>query len=260
LDLTTPCNSLALSANLYILNCDGMDFQYVVALEKQTGKVVWKTPRTAKYPPDHHDYRKAYSTPQIISVQSKDQLISIGAYQVAAYEPLTGREMWSCDIDGFSNIPKPLYGNGYIYACTGFTTPKLVAIKADGQGDVTATNVVWSVRRNVPTKPSLLLNGELLYMLHDSGTFTCLDAKTGEEKWAQKLGNNGGGYSASPLLADGRIYTFSEKGLSMVIQPGTSFQPLATNRLENGFISTPAVSGHSIIARTKTDLYRIEKR
>ena len=252
-------SSPIIHGGLFILCCDGTDVQYMVALDKNTGHTVWKTKRSAAavLESKRPDLRKAFCTPQVINVGGHEQLISAGAFRAYAYEPKTGREIWFCDIAGFSNVPRPVFGHGLVYIGTGFMKPELWAIRTDGKGDVTQTHVAWKVSKMASLKPSLLLAGGALYMLHDgSGTLTCLNARSGEPVWQEKLG---GSFSASPVFADGRIYFFNEKGQTTVIKPGGTFQTLATNQLDAGCMATPAVSGRALIVRTKSHLYRIEK-
>ena len=248
-------SSPLLYQNLFILNCDGMDVRYVAALDKQTGRIVWQTNRSKviTQPPDHN---KAYSIPALLNIGGQDQLISVGAHRVSAYEPLTGRELWWCDLPGFSNVPRPICGHGLVYIGTGYDTAELWAIRTGGTGDVTSTHVAWTHTKNAAFKPSLLLVGDELYMLSDSGMLTCLDARTGVERWRERLG---GQYSASPVYADGRIYCFSQEGKTTVFKPGPAYAAVATNQLAAGFMASPAVAGHALYLRTKSHLYRIEK-
>jgi len=254
-DKNGPGSSPIIYKDLFILNCDGTEARYVAAVNKLTGKVAWKTDRSNVIN-KAGEFKKAYHTPLIISVHGRDQLISMGAYRVSAYEPLTGKEIWWVDIPGFSNVPRPVFGHGMVYISTGFMKPELWAIRADGYGDVTKTHVAWKVIKQVPAKPSPLLIGEQFYMFSDNGIATCLDAKTGKEIWSERIG---GDYSASPVFADGRIYLFSEQGKTLVIKPDTKLNLLATATLENGFMSSPAISGKAFFLRTKKHLYRIEE-
>jgi len=182
-------------------------------------------------------------------------LISPGAHRAIAYEPLTGEELWSVRYGkGYSNVPRPLYGHGLVYLCTGFDQADLLAVKPDGRGDVTATHVVWSSKRGIPLTPSPVLVGEQLYFVSDNGVATSLNAKTGEEIWRKRLGGN---FSASPLYADGRLYFLSEECVTTVIAPGPAFEAIATNRLEGRCLASPAVSGKAIYLRTGTELLRM---
>jgi outer membrane protein assembly factor BamB len=238
--------------DLLIINCDGNgDEAYVVALDKNTGKIRWKTSR-------RQPWDQAYSTPLVIRVRDQDQVISIGAYRAAAYDPQTGKEIWRVSYgDGFSNVPRPVYGRGLVYIATGFQEPLLLAVRPDGTGDVTRTNVAWIVQRGAPLTPSPLLVGDELYFVSDIGIATCLDAATGKAHWQMRLGGN---YSASPVFADGRIYFLSEEGVATVLAPGKEFRKLASNSLDGSTLGSIAVSAQSIFIRTDTYLYRISDR
>jgi outer membrane protein assembly factor BamB len=234
--------------DLLILSCDGSDEAFVVALDKATGKVRWKTRR-------RQPWDQAYSTPLVIRVGNQDQVVSVGAYRSAAYDVQNGKEIWRVSYaDGFSNVPRPVYGHGLVYIATGFQQPSLLAVRVDGTGDVTRTHVAWTLRRSAPLTPSPLLVGDELYVVSDGGIATCLDARSGEIRWQQRLN---GSYSASPVFADGRIYFLSEEGVSTVIAPGGEFRRLATNSLDGATLASMAVSDGSIFIRTDTHLYRI---
>jgi outer membrane protein assembly factor BamB len=245
--------SPALYGDLLIVSCDGSDDAFVAALDKRTGKVRWRANR-------RQPFDQAYSTPLVIRVGERDEIVSVGAYRAAAYDPQNGKEIWRVSYaDGFSNVPRPVYGHGLVYVATGFQQPSLLAVRADGTGDVTKTHIAWTLRRAAPLTPSPLLVGDELYVVNDGGIATCLDAKTGEPRWIQRLG--GGDYSASPVLADGRIYFLSEGGVATVIAPGKEFRRLATNMLDGDTLASMAVSSGSIFIRTDSHLYRIaEKR
>ncbi|HEV3215572.1 MAG TPA: PQQ-binding-like beta-propeller repeat protein [Vicinamibacterales bacterium] len=240
--------SPVLYGDLLIINCDGSDTAFVVALDKRTGKVRWKTER-------RQPWDQAYSTPLVIQVGDRDEVVSVGAYRAAAYDPQSGKEVWRVSYrDGFSNVPRPVYGHGLVYIATGFQEPSLLAVRADGAGDVTKSHVVWTLRRAAPLTPSPLLVGDELYVVSDIGIASCLDATTGEVHWLQRLGGN---YSASPIFADGRIYFLSEEGMAIVIAPGKEFRRLAMNQLDGAALASIAVSGGSIFIRTDSHLYRI---
>jgi outer membrane protein assembly factor BamB len=234
--------------DLLIFNCDGWDAAFVVALDTRTGKVRWKTNR--RYPAD-----QAYTTPLVIRVGDRDQVVSVGAYRTAAYDPRSGREIWRVGYrDGFSNVPRPVYGDGLVYIATGFQQPSLIAVRADGMGDVTKTHLTWTQQRGAPLTPSPLLVGDELFTVSDIGVAAALDAKTGVPRWQQRLGGN---YSASPVFADGRIYFLSEEGLTTVIAPGAEFRVLAKSQLDGTTLASMAVSGGSMFIRSDRYLYRI---
>jgi outer membrane protein assembly factor BamB len=235
-------------ADLLIVSCDGSDAAFVVAFDKRTGKVRWRTWR-------RQPWDQAYSTPLVIRVGDRDQLVSVGAYRAAAYDPSTGKEIWRVSYaDGFSNVPRPVFGHGLVYIATGFQEPSLLAVRVDGSGDVTKTHIAWTLRRGAPLTPSPLLVGDELYVVNDGGIATCLDAKTGETHWVQRLG---GSYSASPVFADGRIYFLSEEGMARVIAPGREFRVLATSKIDGDTLGSMAIANGSIFIRTDSYLYRI---
>jgi outer membrane protein assembly factor BamB len=241
-----PGGSPVIYDDLLIVSCDGQTEQYVAALDKLTGKLKWKKPRTGA---------QAYTTPLIVRLPAGDQVISPGAFRAIAYEPRTGKEMWQVKYgEGFSNVPRPVYGNGLVFICTGFQQPALLAVRLDGRGDVTKSHIAWSLKRGVSLTPSPLLLDEELYLISDNGIASCVDAKTGNPHWQVRLSGN---HSASPLYADGRIYFLSEEGESVVIAPGKQFKALATNQLDGQTLASMAVSGGSIFVRSQTHLYRL---
>ena len=234
--------------DLLIFNCDGSDVAFVVALDKRTGKVKWKTNRG--FPAD-----QAYTTPLVIRAADRDQLISVGAFRARGYDPLTGKEIWRVRYDdGFSNVPRPVFAHGLVFIATGFQQPSLLAVRPDGKGDVTKTHIAWELKRGAPLTPSPLVVGDELYVVTDGGIATCLEATTGAVIWQQRLG---GTYSASPVFADGRIYIPAEQGVTTVIAPGRTFRRLATNALDGGLLASMAVSGGAIFLRTDSHLYRV---
>jgi outer membrane protein assembly factor BamB len=232
--------------NLLIVSCDGQDVQYVVALDKLTGKVRWKKSREGY---------QAYTTPLVVPLDAGHQLISPGAFRAIAYDPLTGKEIWQVKYgEGFSNVPRPVYGDGLVFICTGFQEPSLLAVRLDGRGDVTKSHIAWTLKRGAPLTPSPLLVGTELYLINDNGIATCVDAKTGTPYWQVRVGGN---HSASPIYADGRIYFLSEEGESVVILPGKQFKAVAQNQLDGQTLASMAVSNGSIFVRSLTHLYRL---
>ena len=240
--------SPTLYKDLLILSCDGSDIAFVVALDKQTGSEKWRTRRRAPFD-------QAYSTPLVIRVGEQDQLVSAGAYRAVAYDPDSGREIWRVGYaDGFSNVPRPVFANGLVYIATGFQEPSLIAVRPDGTGDVTRTHVAWTLRRSAPHTPSPIAVGDELYVVNDMGIATCLDGRTGETLWRERLGGN---YSASPVFADGRIYFLSEEGVATVLAPGKTFRKLATNQIDGATLASMAIADRSIFIRTDAALYRL---
>ncbi|MBI22981.1 MAG: quinonprotein alcohol dehydrogenase [Roseibacillus sp.] len=260
-------SSPILYKGLLILNFDGADHQFVVAMDKKTGKTIWKTPRSVDYrdldangkPKRDGDMRKAYGTPLILKAAGgHDLLVSAGAMALYGYDPMTGKELWRVETIGtHSSSCRPVTGHGLIYATMGFSKGLLIAVRPGGKGLVSGSHVAWKYNKAAPKKPSILLHGDLLFMVDDGGGAACLDAKSGKEIWKQRIGGN---FSASPILADGRIYLFDEDGKGTVIAADRAFKVIATNELEAGCMGSPAVSGDLLIVRTKKALYGIRNR
>jgi outer membrane protein assembly factor BamB len=239
--------------DLLVFSCDGLDQMFVVALDKATGKVRWRTTREHS-----HGNKFSFGTPLLIEVQGEPQIVSPGTFHVAAYRPKDGREIWRVDYGlGYSVIPRPVYGHGLIFVSSGYDTPTLLAIQPTGSGNVTNTHVAWKISKSMPHTPSPLLVGEHLYVVSDNGIATCLQATTGEQIWQKRLGGN---FSASPLFADGKIYFQSEQGVATVIAPGPEFHELGTSELEPRTFASYAVADGALFIRTESALYRIQQR
>ena len=243
--------SPTLYRDLLIVSCDGSDDAYVVALDKNTGKVRWKTQR-------REPYDQSYTTPLIIQVNGRDQVVSIGAFRAASYDPLTGKEIWRVRYgDGFSNVPRPVFSHGLVFIGTGFQEPSMLAVRPTGTGDVTGTHIAYTIERGAPFTPSPIIVGDEFYMVSDIGVASCLDVATGKVHWQQRVPGN---YSASPIFADNRIYFLSEEGVATVIAPGKEFRRLAANSLEGTTFASIAVSQGTFFIRSDTHLYRIGKQ
>jgi outer membrane protein assembly factor BamB len=251
-----PGSSPVLYKNLLILTFDGYDLQYMAALDKETGKTVWRKERTINYGTDNGDLKKAYSTPSIVAVDGKAQLISPAAVATTAYDPLTGEELWKVYHGGMNAACRPVSGHGLVFLTSGHTK-NLLAIRQGGSGELDKDSVVWKLNRGVPSRPSLLLIDDLLYMVSDDGMASCVEAKTGKVVWHERLG---GAFSSSPVYAAGHIYIADESGKTYVLASGQKFAIEATNKLDAGCMASPAVAGDAIFLRTKTHLYCIAKR
>jgi outer membrane protein assembly factor BamB len=237
-----------------IFSCDGADDPFVVALDAASGRERWRFNRVSDA-----DKKFSFSTPTVIEVSGAKQLITPGSGVVNALDPKTGREIWRATYgDGYSVIPKPVYGHGLLFIATGYNTPEVIAIRPDGaKGDVTDTHVVWTYKRAAPHTPSLLLVGDELYLVSDKGVATCLDARTGREHWQQRIG---GGYSASPLYAEGKIYLQSEEGPAIILKPGTRFTKLADAGFKERTLASYAVGDNCLFIRTEKHLYRVQQK
>lgn len=248
-----PGSSPIVHGDLLIFHCDGSDRQFIAALDKRTGKLAWKTNRSGEMNA-HPQLKKSYGTPLVVEVNGKAQLLSPASDWLYAYDPATGRELWKVAYEalGFSVVPRPVVGHGMAYLSTSFMQSQLLAVQYKG---VDQPSIVWRYNRGVPQVPSPLLVGDELYFVSDQGgVVTCLDAKTGQERWRERLD---GKHCASPLYADGRIYLFSREGETAVLEPGTTFKLIATNKLDGQIMATPAAIDGALIVRTDQALYRI---
>jgi outer membrane protein assembly factor BamB len=258
-----PSSSPILFQDLLILTFDGADKQYTVAVNKRTGKTVWNTPRTADWndldqngqPAAEGDMRKAHSTPVLVTVGGEPRMISVGAKAAYLYDPRNGKEVWKIETPGFSASMRPVVFDRYAIVTTGYGRADLYAVPLDASGKVASEKLAWKFNRMVPQKPSPLVVDELIYLINDSGIATCVEAKTGEMVWQERIG---GTFSASPLFADGRIYLFSEQGKATVLKPGRKLEVLAENAFPAGFMASAAVAGKALYLRTRTHLYRVE--
>lgn len=268
-----PGSSPIIHGDLFYLNFDGSDFQFMVALDKKTGQTVWKQDRSVDYqdlgvdgkPQVDGDYRKAYATCHVAELDGRTTLLSQGSKALYAYDPLTGAEWWRVeDRTCYSGSTRPVLGHGLIFLPTGFSSGQLFAIRPGKKGEVldAKTNapsdmqlhIAWRTKKGVPKKPSLQLVGDLLFGMEDNGTVTCWNARTGEVHWSERIGGN---YSASPIATADRVYLFSEQGKTTVVAAKREFQKLAENQLGDGFMASPAVSGQDLFLRSRTHLYRV---
>jgi outer membrane protein assembly factor BamB len=245
--------SPALEGETLVITCDGADQQFVAGISASTGQVKWKTDRRATV-------QKGFSfcTPTLLEVDGHIQAICPGSGAVVAYDPGTGKELWSAEYgEGYSVVPRPVHSNGLVFVCSGFNTASLLAIDPTGRGDVTDSHVRWTIDRGIPKTPSILALGNELYLVDDGGVASCVDAITGQEHWKKRLG---GKYSASLFSGADRIYFLSETGETTVIKPGKTYTELARNQIGNGdrTFASFAVVDDAILLRSETHLYRIE--
>ncbi len=265
--------------DLLIMNFDGSDHQFIVALDKKTGKTVWRKERSVDYkdlgpdgkPQIDGDLRKAFSTPHVAMFEGRPVLISQGAKAHYGYDPMTGEEFWRVEERScHSASARPVAGQGLVFLETGFSRgillavdpgklggsgPRVIDASEEAKGSPDQLHLVWKTMRNVPNKPSVLLVDNLIFMIDDGGIASCLEAKTGVEVWRERVGGN---YSASPAWAENRIYFFNEEGKTTVIDASREFKKLAENKLDDGFMASPAIAGRALYLRSKKNLYRIE--
>lgn len=251
-----PGSSPFLLKNMLVLIQDGVERQYVTALNKATGETLWEVDRPEMDAPTG-DQKKAYSTPIAITDKTgREQLICMASQWMVAYSPETGKELWKVyHGKGFSVVPRPVFADDIVYFSTGFGKPELWAVKVDGSGDVTDTHVAWTVKQGIPAKPSPLIHDGLIYVVSDNGVASSFDAKTGDPIWKERIG---GAYSASPILAGNNLYFGSHEGKVTVIHPGREPKIVAENQLDGKIMASPAIVDNSIILRTDKAIYRID--
>ena len=243
-----------LFGNQLFFSCDGAEAPFVAALDKYTGRVVWKIPRNVEVSRPF-----SFSTPLPIEVDGKPQIIIPGSGAVVAYHPKEGSEIWRFRYgEGYSVVPRPVYYKGMIYVCSGFNQANLFAIKVDGRGDVTDTHLVWSEQKTIPKESSPIIVDDQLYLNDDKGVLTCFDAATGAVHYRERLDGKGG-YSASPVYASGHLFFHNGDGTTTVIKPGKNFEKVAENKLNAFGLSSLAVTNDGFIVRTEGHLWRISE-
>jgi outer membrane protein assembly factor BamB len=257
-----PGSSVFLYRDLVILHFEGVDVRFITALDKRTGESVWETHRQPEpYEKIPRIGTKAYVTPLLVNVNGRDLIISNGSATVNAYDPLSGEEVWTIIRGAESTVSMPFEENGTVYFETGFMVDEnrnryseLMAVDPAGSGDITETNVLWSIRvAPMPLSTPVITNG--LIFTVDSGRFMrCYDAADGSELWSHRVRNQ---FNSSPVLAGGNIYFNSTRGETLVVKPGRELSIIAENSLDGEIWATPAFSRNSVIMRTNTHLYRI---
>lgn len=250
-----PGSSPALAWGKLVITLDGTDTQRTVALDPRTGKTLWTANRSSFYPAElSPENRKSFNTPVPALSAGRKVWICPAAGAVFAYDEATGAEVWRVRGGGYSGSSRVVLCKDLAIVTTAYDESRAIAIRLGGQGDVTATHLVWSCNRNMPYKPSCLAVDGLYYAISDTGVATCLDAATGEQVWRERIGGN---YSSSPILVDGKILVFSEQGKATWLKPGRSYVLLGQNELGDGCMASPSAIGKSLYVRTRSAVYRI---
>jgi outer membrane protein assembly factor BamB len=237
-----------LDGNLLILNYDQESGSFMVALDKITGREVWRVNR---------DEASSWSMPVAISNQGRRQIVLAATNRTRAYEPATGRLIWECGGLGANVIPTPVVQDDLLIVMSGYRDPKLMAIRLGREGDLTGTDaVVWSTTRGTAYTPSPVLADGKYYVLSDNGTLSCYNASTGVPFYQQRRLPEPDSFKASPIAAAGKLYLASESGVVTVVKMGEQFEVLATNRFtDQMFVSSPVVANGELYLRSKTHLY-----
>jgi outer membrane protein assembly factor BamB len=262
-----PGSSPVVHGDLLYLTFDGIDQQFVTALDKKTGATVWKTNRTTDYgdldkdgkPTRDGDMRKAYHTPAVFEMGGVEVLVSVGSRAAFGYEAKTGKELWTVRHGGFNAAIRPLRFENVLVLNTGSERAHTVGIRIDDQmkGDITESHTLWDrEKRNASESCSLLVDGRL-FQVTRGGVVSCTDAKTGQDIWEDRFE---GQHLPSPIAAGDRIYFCNDRGDCTVIRATDKFEVLARNKLADGMTSSPAVADGALFLRSKTALYRIESK
>jgi outer membrane protein assembly factor BamB len=261
-----PGSSPVIYKNLLILHYEGTDVRFIIALDKATGKTIWKKERPFQpYEAMSEIGRKAYVTPIIMNVKGRDLLISNGSAVCCAYDPLTGEEVWRVIRGAESTVPMPFAENGIVYFYCGYMVDaeapnftEMIAVNPDGKGDITGTNVLWKKRDNQNQTQMLtpLIRDGLIYTINTKNFMQCIDAKTGSEVWNERQSAN---FNSSPVFAGGNIWFFSVKGDVIAVKAGRKYEVVAQNKMDSGIWGTPAFLRNSVILRTENYLCRFGK-
>ncbi len=234
--------------NKLVVVCDGSQSPFVAAVDAKTGKVIWRTKRSVEARISH-----SFVTPLVTEVDGQAQVLAPGPNHMAAYDLKTGKELWIVRAPGWSVVPQPTVYQGLVIYNHDYDNPELMAVRLGGSGDVTDSHVAWRLDRGAPSTPTPLLIGDELYFVNDTGIASCVNAKTGERYWMERLGGN---FSASPIFVNGRILFLDEDGVATWIQPGREFKVLGKNELEGRTLATPAFADGAMYLRTDKDLYK----
>jgi len=258
-----PGSSPVLYKNLLILHFEGTDVRYIVALDKTTGKEVWRTDRPEDpYKPLPAIGKKAYITPLIINIKGRDMLISNGSAVCCAYDPMNGKEIWRVVRGAESTVPMPFSENGIVYFYTGSmedpapTYTEMLAISPEGRGDITNSGVIWKRRDDITHTQMLtpVIKDGLIYTVNTKNLLMCLDASNGKEIWSERQRSD---HNASPVYVNGNVWFFSVKGEVLAVKAGRTHETVARNQMDSGIWATPAFIRNSVILRTEKYICRI---
>lgn len=230
---------------LYLL-CDQPAASYLLAVDKRTGKELWKA--------DRGKGRSSYSTPFVVSGGKGTEVIVNSNERVDAYDAATGQFLWHVGGVNRFPIPVPVFHDGILYMSRGYRSGPYLAMRPGGRGDVSSSHVVWNVETGAPYVSSLVFANGLLFMANDTGIISAVDAKTGERVWQHRVP---GVFSASPIAAGGRVYFLSESGRTIVMRAARTAEVLAENDLEARLVASPAASRGRLFLRSDDKLIAV---
>jgi outer membrane protein assembly factor BamB len=251
-----PASSPIIWNNLVILQCDTQDDSFLLALDADTGKQVWKTER---------DELPSWGTPTVAMTSTGPELVTNASNYIRGYDPRTGKELWRLGRSSKITAPTPLFADDKFVIASGRAPERpIFVVKAGSRGDLTLSDgktaseaVVWSRTGRGSYMPTPLVYDGILYVLANNGLLDAYDLKTGEEIYRQRLPLVGSGFSASPVAADGRLYLSNEDGEMLVITAGRKYAHIATNSMGELLMATPALSEGVMYVRSAQSLFAI---
>lgn len=249
-----PGSSPVIFDDRVILVCDGMDRQFIAAVDLMTGKEIWKTDRPPIRARDG-EQKKAYCTPILITVNNQQQLVIPGSQWIAAYRPEDGQEIWRADHgSGFSVTPMAAFESGLVVFATGYMRADFVAVDPSGTGDVTDSHIKWRIP-GAPTMSSFVADQGRLFAVNNKGILHCIDILSGEVVNRKRLRGN---FSSSPILAGGNLYLGNREGTMYVLSASNELETVASQQLDQSIMASPIVIGNDLIVRTDKRLMRIK--
>jgi outer membrane protein assembly factor BamB len=251
-----PASSPIIWNGLVILQCDTQADSFVIALNAETGKTVWKTERKEL---------PSWGTPTVAMTSAGPELVTNASNFIRGYDPRTGKELWKLGHSSKITAPTPIATDDFLVVASGRAPERpIFVIRAGARGDLTlpegetrSQSIVWSRTGRGSYMPTPLIYGDLLYVLGNNGVFDAYNLKTGDEIYRQRLPEIGSGYSASPVAADGKIYLSNEDGEMLVVAGGPTFRHIATNSLGEPLMATPALSEGVMYVRSSRTLFAI---
>ncbi|MBV9126421.1 MAG: PQQ-binding-like beta-propeller repeat protein, partial [Planctomycetes bacterium] len=240
------CSSPVLYRDMVIVNCDQDAEAYIVALDRATGRERWRI--------DRPNRTRSYCAPLVVEAAGRPQLVLSGSKCVASYDPDTGKQWWIVDGPTEQFVASLVFTDGVLFVTGGFPELHLLGIRPDGNGNITQTHVLWHETRGASYVPSPIAHGQEFYVVSDSGTASCLDARTGKRLWVSRLGRH---HSASPVSAGDYLYFLDDTGEMFVLKAGSRFEVVSRNKLGEECRASPAISQGQIFLRTLNHLYCI---
>jgi outer membrane protein assembly factor BamB len=245
-----PGSSPVLYESLVIVVCD-LDIgegSYITALDKKTGKEIWRAAR------NNH---ASWATPVLVKTGKRIELVANGAETVVSYDPATGKELWKCKGVESHAIPSPVVSGDVVVVSAGSQAKRAMAIKLGGSGDITDTAaIMWKYSKGTAYVPSPILYGDYVYLMTDTGVLTCMEVATGKVLYENRVPVPAS-FKASPVAFDGKILLTSEDGDTFVIAAGPKYEVLGTNTLGEPVFASPAISRGRIFIRGEKNLYCI---